>query len=234
MMQNTLLRSRNLGKWEEWYFSRFLKYVTNTLLRIVLFESSVRFSKVCIKVSKFRNFLYTKCCTTGKIAIYLLQCECFFQSDIADVPNDTSKNDRKGKANNAKANVTPQSSSELRPSTTAGFGSGTDAKKGKQKSWANPSVLVQFRRLQRSTCYSFLVLQFCLPFENNFFSHWKQSVYTVYTILQGNCIYYQKGSVNPIRIYFSKWPLCVAPCQIPIEPTWLWEKFTRDLLKPHW
>ncbi|XP_015138977.1 1-phosphatidylinositol 4,5-bisphosphate phosphodiesterase beta-4 isoform X7 [Gallus gallus] len=51
-------------------------------------------------------------------------------SDIADVPNDTSKNDRKGKANNAKANVTPQSSSELRPSTTAGFGSGTDAKKG--------------------------------------------------------------------------------------------------------
>ncbi|XP_046769373.1 1-phosphatidylinositol 4,5-bisphosphate phosphodiesterase beta-4 isoform X7 [Gallus gallus] len=51
-------------------------------------------------------------------------------SDIADVPNDTSKNDRKGKANNAKANMTPQSSSELRPSTTAGFGSGTDAKKG--------------------------------------------------------------------------------------------------------
>ncbi|NXK46718.1 PLCB4 phosphodiesterase, partial [Chauna torquata] len=51
-------------------------------------------------------------------------------SDIADVPNDTSKNDRKGKANNAKANVTPQSSSELRPSTTAGFGPGTDAKKG--------------------------------------------------------------------------------------------------------
>ncbi|RMC07924.1 hypothetical protein DUI87_15395 [Hirundo rustica rustica] len=51
-------------------------------------------------------------------------------SDIADVPNDTSKNDRKGKANNPKANVTPQSSSELRPSTTAGFGSGTDAKKG--------------------------------------------------------------------------------------------------------
>uniref|UniRef100_A0A8D2N005 1-phosphatidylinositol 4,5-bisphosphate phosphodiesterase n=1 Tax=Zonotrichia albicollis TaxID=44394 RepID=A0A8D2N005_ZONAL len=51
-------------------------------------------------------------------------------SDIADVPNDTSKNDRKGKANNPKATVTPQSSSELRPSTTAGLGSGTDAKKG--------------------------------------------------------------------------------------------------------
>ncbi|OPJ58869.1 1-phosphatidylinositol 4,5-bisphosphate phosphodiesterase beta-4 [Patagioenas fasciata monilis] len=49
-------------------------------------------------------------------------------SDIADVPNDTSKNDKKGKANNAKANVTPQSSSELRPSTTTG--SGTDTKKG--------------------------------------------------------------------------------------------------------
>lgn len=66
----------------------------------------------------------------SKRTINLLR-ECFFQSDIADVPNDTSKNDRKGKANNAKANVTPQSSSELRPSTTAGFGSGTDAKKGR-------------------------------------------------------------------------------------------------------
>ncbi|NWV00660.1 PLCB4 phosphodiesterase, partial [Upupa epops] len=51
-------------------------------------------------------------------------------SDIADVPSDASKNDRKGKSNNTKANVTPQSSSELRPSTAAGFGSGTDTKKG--------------------------------------------------------------------------------------------------------
>uniref|UniRef100_A0A7M4F1T6 1-phosphatidylinositol 4,5-bisphosphate phosphodiesterase n=1 Tax=Crocodylus porosus TaxID=8502 RepID=A0A7M4F1T6_CROPO len=51
-------------------------------------------------------------------------------SDIADVPNDTSKNDRKGKANNAKANVTPQSSSELRPSTTSGLGPGMETKKG--------------------------------------------------------------------------------------------------------
>lgn len=93
------------------------------------------------KVSKFRNFPYPNFCTTGKTTINLLLCECFFQSDIADVPNDTSKNDRKGKANNAKANVTPQSSSELRPSTTAGFGSGTDAKKGRQKSHATPSVL---------------------------------------------------------------------------------------------
>uniref|UniRef100_A0A670HS10 Phosphoinositide phospholipase C n=1 Tax=Podarcis muralis TaxID=64176 RepID=A0A670HS10_PODMU len=43
-------------------------------------------------------------------------------SDIADVPNDTSKNDKKGKANNPKANVTPQTSSELRPNTTSGEG----------------------------------------------------------------------------------------------------------------
>lgn len=54
-----------------------------------------------------------------------------FQSDIADVPSDTSKNDKKGKANTAKANVTPQSSSELRPTTTAALGSGVEAKKGK-------------------------------------------------------------------------------------------------------
>uniref|UniRef100_A0A8C3RZ01 1-phosphatidylinositol 4,5-bisphosphate phosphodiesterase n=1 Tax=Chelydra serpentina TaxID=8475 RepID=A0A8C3RZ01_CHESE len=51
-------------------------------------------------------------------------------SDIADVPNDTSKNDKKGKANNAKASVTPQSSSELRPSTTSGLGPGMETKKG--------------------------------------------------------------------------------------------------------
>ncbi|KAM4841646.1 1-phosphatidylinositol 4,5-bisphosphate phosphodiesterase beta-4 isoform 2-T6 [Thomomys bottae] len=51
-------------------------------------------------------------------------------SDIADVPSDTSKNDKKGKANTAKASVTPQSSSELRPTTTAALGSGQEAKKG--------------------------------------------------------------------------------------------------------
>uniref|UniRef100_A0A8I5KW09 1-phosphatidylinositol 4,5-bisphosphate phosphodiesterase n=1 Tax=Homo sapiens TaxID=9606 RepID=A0A8I5KW09_HUMAN len=51
-------------------------------------------------------------------------------SDIADVPSDTSKNDKKGKANTAKANVTPQSSSELRPTTTAALASGVEAKKG--------------------------------------------------------------------------------------------------------
>ncbi|XP_028380762.1 1-phosphatidylinositol 4,5-bisphosphate phosphodiesterase beta-4 isoform X2 [Phyllostomus discolor] len=51
-------------------------------------------------------------------------------SDIADVPSDTSKNDKKGKANTAKTNVTPQSSSELRPTTTAALGPGMEAKKG--------------------------------------------------------------------------------------------------------
>uniref|UniRef100_A0A8C6ZLL9 1-phosphatidylinositol 4,5-bisphosphate phosphodiesterase n=1 Tax=Nothoprocta perdicaria TaxID=30464 RepID=A0A8C6ZLL9_NOTPE len=66
-------------------------------------------------------------------------------SDIADVPNDTSKNDRKGKANNAKANVTPQSSSELRPSTTAGLGPGTDTKKG-------PTVFQEHSAMQKLHC----------------------------------------------------------------------------------
>jgi hypothetical protein len=66
-----------------------------------------------------------------------------FQSDIADVPSDTSKNDKKGKANPAKANVTPQSSSELRPTTTAALGSGQEAKKGEVCS-STPCQLCHF------------------------------------------------------------------------------------------
>ncbi|XP_067845542.1 1-phosphatidylinositol 4,5-bisphosphate phosphodiesterase beta-4 isoform X3 [Heptranchias perlo] len=50
-------------------------------------------------------------------------------SDIADVPNDNSKNDKKGKTNSAKPSVTPQSSSELRQNSTSGQGIGNDAKK---------------------------------------------------------------------------------------------------------
>ncbi|XP_063300082.1 1-phosphatidylinositol 4,5-bisphosphate phosphodiesterase beta-4 isoform X2 [Pelobates fuscus] len=50
-------------------------------------------------------------------------------SDIADVPNDNSKNDKKGKVNNAKTNVTPQSSSELRPATTSTSGTGLESKR---------------------------------------------------------------------------------------------------------
>ncbi|KAJ6659252.1 hypothetical protein lerEdw1_019298 [Lerista edwardsae] len=51
-------------------------------------------------------------------------------SDIADVPNDTSKNDKKGKTNNPKSSVAPQTSSELRPNATSGVGPGMEAKKG--------------------------------------------------------------------------------------------------------
>uniref|UniRef100_A0A8C5PES3 1-phosphatidylinositol 4,5-bisphosphate phosphodiesterase n=1 Tax=Leptobrachium leishanense TaxID=445787 RepID=A0A8C5PES3_9ANUR len=51
-------------------------------------------------------------------------------SDIADVPNDNTKNDKKGKVNNAKTNVTPQSSSELRPAATSSSGVGLESKKG--------------------------------------------------------------------------------------------------------
>ncbi|XP_073528347.1 1-phosphatidylinositol 4,5-bisphosphate phosphodiesterase beta-4 isoform X2 [Phyllobates terribilis] len=50
-------------------------------------------------------------------------------SDIADVPNDNTKNDKKGKINNAKANVTPQTSSELRPSAASTSGTASDVKK---------------------------------------------------------------------------------------------------------
>ncbi|KAM3931514.1 1-phosphatidylinositol 4,5-bisphosphate phosphodiesterase beta-4 isoform 1-T3 [Leptodactylus fuscus] len=50
-------------------------------------------------------------------------------SDIADVPNDNTKNDKKGKTNNAKANVTPQTSSELRPSAASSSGTAAEAKK---------------------------------------------------------------------------------------------------------
>ncbi|XP_077138743.1 1-phosphatidylinositol 4,5-bisphosphate phosphodiesterase beta-4 isoform X2 [Ranitomeya variabilis] len=50
-------------------------------------------------------------------------------SDIADVPNDNTKNDKKGKTNNAKASVTPQTSSELRPSAASSSGTASDVKK---------------------------------------------------------------------------------------------------------
>ncbi|KAM8947158.1 1-phosphatidylinositol 4,5-bisphosphate phosphodiesterase beta-4 isoform 2-T2 [Pelodytes ibericus] len=50
-------------------------------------------------------------------------------SDIADVPNDNSKNDKKGKVNNAKTNVTPQTSSELRPPAASTSGSGPESKR---------------------------------------------------------------------------------------------------------
>nr|XP_015206131.1 PREDICTED: 1-phosphatidylinositol 4,5-bisphosphate phosphodiesterase beta-4 isoform X2 [Lepisosteus oculatus] len=50
-------------------------------------------------------------------------------SDIADVPNDSSKNDKKGKVNQVKASVTPQSSSELRQNSTAGQTNVNEAKK---------------------------------------------------------------------------------------------------------
>lgn len=68
----------------------------------------------------------------------------FLQSDIADVPNDTSKNDKKGKANNPKTNVTPQTSSELRPNTTSGVGPGMETKKGKHGSEELPRSLMVF------------------------------------------------------------------------------------------
>ncbi|KAI1897736.1 hypothetical protein AGOR_G00086350 [Albula goreensis] len=50
-------------------------------------------------------------------------------SDIADVPNDSSKNDKKGKVNQVKASVSPQTSSELGQTSMAGQTNTTEAKK---------------------------------------------------------------------------------------------------------
>ncbi|XP_051775236.1 1-phosphatidylinositol 4,5-bisphosphate phosphodiesterase beta-4 isoform X2 [Erpetoichthys calabaricus] len=50
-------------------------------------------------------------------------------SDIADVPNNNSKNDKKGKVNQVKASVTPKSSSELRQNSNSGLGGSNDTKK---------------------------------------------------------------------------------------------------------
>nr|DBA27114.1 TPA: hypothetical protein GDO54_011290 [Pyxicephalus adspersus] len=50
-------------------------------------------------------------------------------SDIADV-SDNTKNDKKGKNNNAKTNVTPQTSSELRQATASTSGTTNEVKKG--------------------------------------------------------------------------------------------------------
>ncbi|KAJ1156561.1 hypothetical protein NDU88_009279 [Pleurodeles waltl] len=50
-------------------------------------------------------------------------------SEIADVPSDNTKNDKKSKSNNAKQNVTPQTSSEARPSAPTGLGTSMDTKK---------------------------------------------------------------------------------------------------------
>uniref|UniRef100_A0AAY4BZ83 1-phosphatidylinositol 4,5-bisphosphate phosphodiesterase n=1 Tax=Denticeps clupeoides TaxID=299321 RepID=A0AAY4BZ83_9TELE len=51
-------------------------------------------------------------------------------SDIADVPNEGSKNDKKGKQSQVKANVTPQTSSEMGQSSTAALNNATETKKG--------------------------------------------------------------------------------------------------------
>ncbi|XP_035379954.1 1-phosphatidylinositol 4,5-bisphosphate phosphodiesterase beta-4 isoform X2 [Electrophorus electricus] len=50
-------------------------------------------------------------------------------SDIADVPNENSKNDKKGKMNQVKTNVTPQTSSEMGQISTAILNSSCDSKK---------------------------------------------------------------------------------------------------------
>uniref|UniRef100_A0A8C9TL00 1-phosphatidylinositol 4,5-bisphosphate phosphodiesterase n=1 Tax=Scleropages formosus TaxID=113540 RepID=A0A8C9TL00_SCLFO len=51
-------------------------------------------------------------------------------SDIADVPNDSTKNDKKGKVNPVKASVTPQTSSDTRQTSTSGPTNSSDARKG--------------------------------------------------------------------------------------------------------
>lgn len=48
------------------------------------------------------------------MCVCVLTCVCFaVQSDIADIPNENCKSDKKGKVSQVKTNVTPQSSSEM-------------------------------------------------------------------------------------------------------------------------
>lgn len=48
------------------------------------------------------------------MCVCVLTCVCFaVQSDIADIPNENCKSDKKGKVSQVKTNVTPQSSSEV-------------------------------------------------------------------------------------------------------------------------
>lgn len=61
-------------------------------------------------------------------------------SDIADVPNEGSKNDKKGKQNQAKANVTPQTSSDMAQGSNAAVNNATDNKK--DASGAVPQVSI--------------------------------------------------------------------------------------------
>lgn len=55
----------------------------------------------------------------------------FMQSDIADVPNEMSKNDKKGKVNQVKANVTPQTSSDMGQTYSSTQNNSSENKKGK-------------------------------------------------------------------------------------------------------
>ncbi|KAG5276906.1 hypothetical protein AALO_G00111140 [Alosa alosa] len=50
-------------------------------------------------------------------------------SDIADVPNEGSKNDKKGKQSQAKANVTPQASSDMSQSSNSAANNASEIKK---------------------------------------------------------------------------------------------------------
>lgn len=52
------------------------------------------------------------------------------QSDIADVPNEMSKNDKKGKVNQVKANVTPQTSSDMGQNYSSTQNNSSETKKG--------------------------------------------------------------------------------------------------------
>uniref|UniRef100_A0A8C7MY94 1-phosphatidylinositol 4,5-bisphosphate phosphodiesterase n=1 Tax=Oncorhynchus kisutch TaxID=8019 RepID=A0A8C7MY94_ONCKI len=67
-------------------------------------------------------------------------------SDIADVPNESSKNDKKGKVNaNVKTNLTPQTSSDPAQSSTSAQNNTTDTKKGTTHTHTNTHRPAQTR-----------------------------------------------------------------------------------------
>lgn len=57
------------------------------------------------------------------------------------MPNESSKNDKKGKVNQVKANVTPQTSSEMAQSSTATQNNSSETKKGESNQYSLPSEL---------------------------------------------------------------------------------------------
>uniref|UniRef100_A0A8B9JU25 1-phosphatidylinositol 4,5-bisphosphate phosphodiesterase n=1 Tax=Astyanax mexicanus TaxID=7994 RepID=A0A8B9JU25_ASTMX len=70
-------------------------------------------------------------------------------SDIADVPNESSKNDKKGKVNQVKANVTPQTSSDMGQTSTATQNNSSETKKGEENQCTDYSIVSYVKLIKK-------------------------------------------------------------------------------------